>query len=105
MLQGAHRLIFLEGNVMKSEMNKQKVLGELLNVKFLIAGEQRKPQYRRYSPATKEVFAMLLTAVEACAEAVRNGHPLMFEINVWEQQSLSGWAINLADSENPIQIE
>ena len=32
-------------------------------------------------------------------EAVRNGHPLMFEINVWEQQAISGWGINLADEE------
>jgi len=37
---------------------------------------------------------MLHTAVLACADAVRNGHPLMFEINVWEQQTLTGFHID-----------
>lgn len=81
---------------MKTEINKQKILHELLGVKFKILDMQSGFEAKRLSPATKEVLAMLLTAIEACAEAVRNGHPLMFEINVWEQQALSGWAIDLS---------
>jgi hypothetical protein len=79
---------------MPAAVNKVKVLGELFEVLVKINDMKNAPNYRRLSPATKEVIAMLETAIRACQEAVRNGHPLLFEINVWEQQALSGWAID-----------
>jgi hypothetical protein len=84
---------------MPAEINKVKVLGELFDILVKINDMKNAPNYRRLSPATKEVIAMLDTSIRACQEAVRSGHPLMFEINVWEQLSLTGWAINLADGE------
>lgn len=84
---------------MQKELNKVKVLGELMFVLITVNDLKTGFEYKRYSPATKDVIDMLETAVRACQEAVRNGHPLMFEINVWEQQAISGWGINLADEE------
>lgn len=81
---------------MATQINKTKVLGELFQLVVMLNDKKLSKEYRRYSPATKEVMDMLETSVRACAEAVRNGHPLMFEINVWEQQSLSGFAIHPA---------
>jgi len=80
-----------------TQINKIKVLGELFQLRVMINDLKRGKEYRRFSPATKEVVEMLETSVKSCAEAVRNGHPLMFEINVWEQQSLTGFAINLSE--------
>jgi len=85
---------------MPTEMNKPKVLHELLMLRFYLEEYQKGSQFRRLSPATKEVHAMLVESVQSCAEAVRNGHPLMFEINIWEQLSLTGWAIDLKDGEH-----
>jgi hypothetical protein len=90
---------------MLPEINKTKVLGELFLYLVLLNDQENKPTWRRLSPATKEVHNMLKEALRACQEAVRNGHPLMFEINVWEQQSLSGWAIDLKNDESPIEVE
>lgn len=83
-----------------TEINKVKVLGELFHILVKIQDIKRAPDYHRRSPATKEVVEMLETSVRACQDAVRNGHPLMFEINVWEQLSLTGWAIGFKDSED-----
>ena len=80
---------------MPTEMNKPKVLNELLQLRFALQERQEGLQGRRLSPATKEVLAMLIESVKACAQAVREGHPLMFEINIWEQLSLTGWAIDM----------
>jgi len=85
---------------MPTEINKVKVLGELFDLTVMINDKKQSPGYRRLSPATKEVVEMLDTSIRACAEAVRNGHPLMFEINVWEQLTLSGWAINPAEGDH-----
>jgi len=79
---------------LSTAINKTKVLGELFQLVVMLNDKKLSKEYHRYSPATKEVMDMLETSVRACAEAVRNGHPLMFEINVWEQQSLTGFAIN-----------
>jgi len=79
---------------MPTEMNKVKVLGELLALRHSLEFKLGSFEGRRLSPATKDVYRMMIESVKACAEAVRNGHPLMFEINVWEQQSLTGWAID-----------
>lgn len=87
------------------ELNKQKVLGELFMFTVMLNDFSLRKDYQRMSPATKQVHAMLDEAVRACAAAVREGHPLMFEINVWEQQSLTGWAIHNWDDEDAIQIE
>ena len=84
---------------MPTEINKTKVLGELFDLKVMINDRKQAKNYHRLSPATREVIEMLETAINACAEAVRNGHPLMFEINVWEQQALSGWAIGFKGGE------
>jgi len=83
-----------------TQINKTKVLGELFQLTVMINDRKTAGDYRRLSPATKEVINMLDTAVRACAEAVRNGHPLMFEINVWEQQSLTGFAIGFGESKD-----
>jgi len=82
---------------MAGDINKIKVLGELFQLQVMINDRKQARDYRRLSPATKEVIEMLETAIKACQEAVRNGHPLMFEINVWEQLSLTGWAIGLTE--------
>jgi len=82
---------------MPTQINKTKVLGELFQLVVMLNDKKQSKEYRRYSPQTKEVMAMLETAVRECAEAVRNDHPLMFEINVWEQLSLSGFAINASE--------
>jgi len=84
---------------MPTEMNKPKVLHELLMLRFYLEEYLKGSQFRRLSPATKEVHAMLTESVIACAGAVRNGHPLMFEINIWEQQALTGWAIGFKEHE------
>jgi len=80
---------------MPTEINKTKVLSELFGLVVMLNDKKLSKEYNRLSPATKEVIDMLETSVRACAEAVRNGHPLMFEINVWEQQSLTGFHIDL----------
>ena len=90
---------------MAGTLNKVKVLGELFDLVVMINDKKEGAQYRRLSPATKEVISMLDTAVRACAEAVRDGHPLMFEINVWEQQSLSGFHIDPQESAHSVQHE
>jgi len=79
---------------MPTEINKTKVLSELFGLVVMLNDRKLSKEYNRLSPATKEVIDMLETSVRACAEAVRNGHPLMFEINVWEQQSLTGFHID-----------
>ena len=84
---------------MATEINKTKVLGELFMLTVMINDKKQSGEYRRLSPATKQVIEMLDSAVRACAEAVRNGHPLMFEINVWEQLSLTGWTIDMMEKE------
>lgn len=83
------------GKIMPTEVNKVKVIGELYSILVKILEMKRERKYHRLSPATKDVIDMLETAIRACQEAVRNGHPLMFEINVWEQQSLTGWALEM----------
>jgi len=85
---------------MRADINKVKVLGELFQLQVMINDRKEARDYRRLSPATKEVIDMLETAIKACQEAVRNGHPLMFEINIWEQQSLTGWAIGFGDGKD-----
>jgi len=85
---------------MPTEINKPKVLHELLMLRFYLEEYQKGGQFRRLSPATKDVHAMLVQSVVACAEAVRNGHPLMFEINIWEEQTLTGWAIDFKERED-----
>jgi hypothetical protein len=85
---------------MPTEMNKVKVLGELFHILVKLNELKEGHQYKRLSPQTKEVIDMLVTSVRACQEAVRSGHPLLFEINVWEQLSLSGWAIDVTDGEH-----
>jgi len=84
---------------MMTEMNKQKVLGELLQLRFSLEQKLNSFEGHRLSPATKEVYRMLIESVKSCAEAVRNGHPLMFEINVWEQLTLTGFAIDMKEAE------
>lgn len=84
---------------MVTEINRVKVSGELYAVLIKLTAMQGGAEYRRFSPQTKEVIEMLVTSVRACKQAVYNGHPLMFQINVWEQQSLTGWAIDLKDVE------
>lgn len=61
--------------------------------------------YHRMSNATRNVVNMMVETLEACQHAVRENHPLMFEINVWEQLSLTGFAVERWSDENPIQIE
>jgi hypothetical protein len=85
---------------MPTEINKTKVLSELFGLVVMLNDRKLSKEYNRLSPATKEVIDMLETSVRACAEAVRNGHPLMFEINVWEQQSLTGFHIDVAGDKN-----
>jgi len=77
-----------------TQINKTKVLGELFQLVVMINDKKLSKEYHRLSPATREVIDMLETSVRACMEAVRNGHPLMFEINVWEQQALTGFHID-----------
>jgi hypothetical protein len=88
---------------MPTDLNKVKVLAELFDIMMAINEMKEGFKYRRLSPATKDVIDMLDTAVRACQEAVRNGHPLMFEINVWEQLSLTGWAIGFEDGDHEIE--
>jgi hypothetical protein len=84
---------------MPTEINKPKVLNELLKLRLKLEQELGSFEGTRFSPATKEVYRMMIESVKSCAEAVRNGHPLMFEINIWEQQSLTGWAIDMKELE------
>jgi len=84
---------------MPTEMNKPKVIHELYQLKFYLQEKLGGFEGRRLSPATREVYAMMIQSIDACAEAVRNGHPLMFEINVWEQQSLTGFYIDMKETD------
>jgi hypothetical protein len=90
---------------MPTEINKPKVIHELYAIKFHLGDFKKGFERKRLSPATKQVLEMLVSAVDACADAVREGHPLMFEINIWEQLSVSGWAIDWYGDESPIEIE
>jgi len=85
---------------MPTEMNKPKILGELLTLRLGLEAKLATFEGKRLSPQTKEVYGMIIESVKACAEAVRNGHPLMFEINIWEQQSLTGWAIGFKERDD-----
>lgn len=88
-----------------TDINKVKVLGELFFITVMLNDFTHRKDYHRMSNATKNVVNMMKEALAACQHAVREDHPLMFEINVWEQLSLTGFAIHDWDSENPIQIE
>jgi len=90
---------------MPTPMNRTKVLGELFLLTVLFNDFTLRKDYKRMSPATKQVVSMMRDTLEACQKAVREDHPLMFEINVWEQLSLTGWAIEKWSDEDPIQIE
>lgn len=78
---------------MAKQINKQKALGELFELVVKLNDIRQRKDFKHKSSAFREVVDMMDETIRACMEAIRNGHPLMFEINVWEQLTLTGWAI------------
>jgi len=84
---------------MPTEINKNKILYELMTVKMALNDKQAGFQHRRLSPTTRDVLAILIAVLDTCAEGVRSGKAAVFEVVTWQQTPLQGFELGYTEAD------
>ena len=83
---------------MPDKANWSKAESELYSLRLWIREFRSGRARSRLSKQTLQTLEMLDTSLTALAEAVHAGKTLMFEINIWEQESFTGWPVEFDEN-------
>lgn len=90
---------------MPTQINEPKIQSELFKVVVLFNDLTRSREFKRYSPMTKEVIAILMDMLRLCKAAIHDRRPITFELRCWEQTTLGGAFFELTDQQIEERVE